>query len=163
MAILYRRSACFTPRPPFLITGKDKMYSIKSILLKETINAIKYKCTLYYGWIFTLVCIIYLSVFHLINYTWWFFVFMRSFYVSFSKLSDPLEEAMRSKYSLSIPWHKSVRFLYCRTMLANLLSGRGVVSIVKICPKTSASNSVGLENIIYMNILWKSYNKIHLS
>ena len=95
------------------------------------------------------------------SFTWWlhFMIFFYAlFYVSFSKLSDPLEEAMRSKYSLSIPWHKSVRFLYCRTMLANLLSGRGVVSIVKICPKTSASNSVGLKDIIYMNISWKSGN-----
>ena len=67
---------------------------------------------------------------------------------SFSKLSDsevPFEEVKRSKYSLSICWQSSIKFLCCRTMLAKRVSGSGVVKILNRCPKTIASNSVGLK------------------
>ena len=65
-------------------------------------------------------------------------------YSIFSKLSELLEEVKRSKYSLSIVWHNSTRFLCCRTIEARRVSGRGVVRMLNRWPKTRASNSVGL-------------------
>ena len=55
---------------------------------------------------------------------------------NFSKLSELLLDVSRSKYSLSICWHISTRFLCDLTMLANLVSGNGVVKILKRWPKT---------------------------
>ena len=68
-----------------------------------------------------------------------------SMHYNFSKLSELLLDVSRSKYSLSICWHISTRFLCDLTMLANLVSGNGVVKILKRWPKTNASNSVGLK------------------
>ena len=67
-------------------------------------------------------------------------------YSIFSKLSELLEDVKRSKYSLSIVWHNSTRFLCWRTIEARRVSGRGVVRMLNRWPKTRASNSVGLQS-----------------
>ena len=56
----------------------------------------------------------------------------------------PDEAATLSKYSLSMAWHSSTRFLCCLMMDTILGSGRGVVRRVNRCPNTRASSSVGL-------------------
>ena len=71
---------------------------------------------------------------------------------NFSKLSELLLDVSRSKYSLSICWHISTKFLCDLTMLANLVSGSRVVKILKRWPKTNASNSVGLKNNKKLNL-----------
>lgn len=71
---------------------------------------------------------------------------------SFSKLSELLEEVNLSKYSLSICWHSSTKFLCCLTILVNLVSGKGVVKMAKRWPKTNASSSVGLKAKSYVRI-----------